>query len=83
MTFIILVLTAVWLDAQNRTPSASEITSAAQNGPLETLMQFTMMYLPVCTAALAGYGGSALLASLKTVGAVLAKPIAECVKNKE
>lgn len=91
LTFVSLVLIALYIDGTNRDPVADRlIAESTYSGIFRKIVDFFLplihfgkIYLPVCLLTLLGYGGCAFFASWKTVGAMLKKPIAENVKNKE
>ena len=91
LTFVFLVLISLWNDSTVRDSVADRLLRENTYDGIFSgivrffipIVHFAKYYLPVTLMALLGYGSCAFTASWKTVGAMLRKPVAECVKNKE
>lgn len=91
LTYVSLIASNLYLDSQQTLTEAERvILDSTYKGGFSKIVEFVLPILhfasqavPACLIALIGYGACAYFASRKTVGGMLAKPIAEAVKNKE
>ena len=91
LTYISLIASNLYLDSQQKLTEAERIIlDSTYKGAFSKIVEFFLPILhfagqavPACLIALIGYGACAYFASRKTIGGMLAKPIAEAVKNKE
>lgn len=91
LTYVSLIASNLYLDSQQKLTEAERvILDSTYKGAFSKIVEFFLPILhfagqavPACLIALIAYGACAYFASRKTVGDMLAKPIAEAVKNKE